>query len=176
MNLKSYINIDKEYLYVIKKNEYEKNQETFSDVSIKSIDATQLKGIRALRGVSVEDSFDDMMAQGQYCVCTFAGEELVGHAVCAFPASRIGKYELQNSPYIHFCYVSPTQRGKGIYPRMLNYIIDHIFSTTEYKQIYISTTVNNKASQKGILKSGFKLLKTTWVVYFWRYYIGKIIL
>lgn len=176
MNLKSYINVYKEYLYLIRKNEYVKNRNTFRDIKIKAIDETELKDIKALRDASVEDSFDNMMALGQYCVGAYADGELVGHAVCAFPINRISKYVLHNSPYIHFCYVSPSQRGKGIYPRMLNYIIDHIFSTTKYEQIYISTTVDNNASQKGILKAGFSLVKKTIIIFVWRYYVGKMIL
>ena len=68
MNLKSYINVYKEYLYLIRKNEYVKNRNTFRDIKIKAIDETELKDIKALRDASVEDSFDNMMALGQYCV------------------------------------------------------------------------------------------------------------
>ncbi|MFY9272949.1 MAG: hypothetical protein WAO37_08075, partial [Thermacetogeniaceae bacterium] len=55
---------------------------------------------------------------------------------------------------IHWCETTPYARGQNIYPAVLSKIVNDIKGS--YKNIYISTTINNTSSQKGIIKAGFK--------------------
>ncbi len=60
----------------------------------------------------------------------------------------------QNEAYIHYCETAPEARGKNIYPAVLSKIVSNI--KDKYKNIYISTNINNKASRRGIKKAGFR--------------------
>jgi len=67
-----------------------------------------------------------------------------------FAPMYIGKDEA----FIHWCETTPYARGQNIYPAVLSKIVNDIKGS--YKNIYISTTINNTSSQKGIIKAGFK--------------------
>ena len=64
----------------------------------------------------------------------------------------------KNRYYIFHCHTFKEYRGNSIYPYMLAVISKEIFNKNRESVIYISTSLNNIASQRGIEKAGFKKL------------------
>jgi hypothetical protein len=61
--------------------------------------------------------------------------------------------------WIYHCFTAEWARGNGIYPETLKRIIDDHFKAG-YRTGWIYTARDNVASQKGILRAGFGLVKT----------------
>jgi RimJ/RimL family protein N-acetyltransferase len=73
--------------------------------------------------------------------------------------------------YIFHCHTFERYRGNSVYPYMLTVISRDIFNINKNSVIYVSTSVNNIPSQRGIKKAGFKKLGNL------KYYqIGPIVL
>lgn len=95
---------------------------------------------------------------GRYCIYYVYDEnERIVHFSHVMP--KIYKYafmQKKNSIHIGPCWTHENHRGKGIYPAVLSKIC------TDYtqKNIYIFTKKENRASQKGIEKVGFKQFAT----------------
>jgi RimJ/RimL family protein N-acetyltransferase len=70
----------------------------------------------------------------------------------------------EDEAYIHWCETVPFARGKNVYPKILSEILKDLLKN--YKKIYISTTIDNIASQKGILKAGFSEIEAVKVFSF----------
>lgn len=79
--------------------------------------------------------------------------------------SRFAKLNLAaNEVQIRWCETSPKARGKNIYPAVLSRIVMDL--QDKVTAIYITTTLDNIASQKGIQKAGFIAIKETKVISF----------
>jgi ribosomal protein S18 acetylase RimI-like enzyme len=62
------------------------------------------------------------------------------------------------SAYVHYCETAPEARGLGIYPAVLA----HVARTLEeegIRPIRISTTIDNTASQRGIDRAGYRIVR-----------------
>jgi RimJ/RimL family protein N-acetyltransferase len=58
---------------------------------------------------------------------------------------------------IKHCYTSPTVRGKGIYPNVIN-TIKKVIKKNGIKRVFMSVHPDNTASIKGIERAGFHLV------------------
>ena len=68
--------------------------------------------------------------------------------------NRYAPIELnEGDAYIHWCETVPWARGMGVYPDVLNHILDVL--SDQANEFYISTTSDNVASRNGIKKAGF---------------------
>lgn len=89
------------------------------------------------------------------CVA-LTNEQIVGYGSlktknCKDTFYRIG----ENVAYLSSFFVEPEQRGKGIYPAMISFLVEN----SEYEQYYISAYTSNIASLNGLQKTGFVLSK-----------------
>ena len=62
----------------------------------------------------------------------------------------------QGQAYIHFCHTNRHHRGMRVYPYLLSVLAQHLFQESEVKVVFIDTTTQNIASQRGILRTGFR--------------------
>lgn len=66
-----------------------------------------------------------------------------------------------DSVLVHACATDEKFRGRGIYPAVLSKIIQDF----QGKRIYISASIENNSSRKGIERAGFRLVKQESVRY-----------
>lgn len=79
----------------------------------------------------------------------------------------------KDEAFIHYCETAPEARGKNIYPAVLSRIVNDFKG--KYKNIYISTNINNLASRRGIEKAGFKEIEKIRIIVILGIKIKKII-
>ncbi len=73
-------------------------------------------------------------------------------------------FELRESDrYIHSCYTSPEQRGKGLYAAMLQHILSALSATDPGLRVYIACRQENEASVRAIRRAGFVYAKSSQV-------------
>ena len=60
-----------------------------------------------------------------------------------------------NAVFIGPCYTSESERGKGLYPYVLERICRFMRENHKKKRVYINTNINNKSSIRRIKKAGF---------------------
>lgn len=103
------------------------------------------------------------LAQGQRLAIVTAPDGTVAHRTIV--QSNSGPVVLdgdrchfvlqEDQSYIHYCETAPSHRGYGLYPFVLNRIIQHLREETEFLEVWIACLTTNYASSRGILKSGF---------------------
>ncbi len=59
----------------------------------------------------------------------------------------------ENEAEVTHCYTLPEFRGKGIYPRMIRFMIGKAF-LEGYSSLHMITSIKNKSSQRGMEKAG----------------------
>jgi len=69
------------------------------------------------------------------------------------------------------CWTDADYRGQGIYPTVLRYILSTFKG--QFRKFFIFTDEDNIASQKGIIKAGFKLVGKGTKNSFGRYIINN---
>ena len=133
------------------------------------------KGVELFRNERVKDAFQKMEKSGQICIGAYIDGKLVGHAACILPEKEFGSFKVKNSAYIHYCYVDPQWRGYGIYPNMLSWIVRKVLEVYEIPRVTITTSPENIASQKGLMKIGFRFVKKYTYIKWWRIIWRKIV-
>lgn len=63
----------------------------------------------------------------------------------------------KRGPLIGDCVTHSNQRGKSIYPFVINYIAKEVLSEKKYKEVFVLVANKNSSSIRGIEKAGFKL-------------------
>ncbi len=59
---------------------------------------------------------------------------------------------------IHYCNVALSCRGNNIYPYMIVMLCRHLFADNKISKIFIDTEIFDIAANKGVQKTGFKLI------------------
>lgn len=135
--------------------------------------------VLAFREENVAKSFKSMLDVGQKGIFAIHRGRTVAHcwaltAKNVEPGSRVnGLISLrEDEAYIHFCHTDRNYRGNNIYPFLLSVLSKHLFEVEKMKAIFIDTSLDNIASQKGIRKVGFqerylittlRLVGKTWI-------------
>jgi len=114
------------------------------------------------------DAFRQFLAHGDWGYYAYIDNEWVHRSWVTFGPqvitqwNRFAKLELEtNDAGISWCETSVTARGNNVYPAVMSQIARDISS--EYKNIYVSTTSDNIASYRGLLKAGFAPIRETTV-------------
>lgn len=124
-------------------------------LTIKEIYPDILDKVLIIRNENVRNYFEKMMRDSIIILAEWKGE-IAGHAILSPDGVEAGQGKMwRKKEYIHYCYVTPQYRGKGIYPCMLNYLAGKVFENHAEREVYISAGYNNYASIRGIEKAGF---------------------
>lgn len=119
-----------------------------------------LKAAETLRNASVARTFERFLTDGRFGVYAIVDGVAVGHA---WVTSPVGRSQVANTyakltpgeSLIHYCFVSPEHRGRGLYGQMLHettsWALEHGART-----VRVDTSSDNSASQRGIEKAGFQ--------------------
>lgn len=112
-----------------------------------------------LRSKTIVATFEKFLAEGRHGVFAVRDGITVGHAWVTPPAESRGvvngytRADLGES-LIHYCYVDPSMRGRGIYAEMLHAVT--AWSLGEGARVVrVDTGTKNIASQRGITRAGF---------------------
>jgi len=152
---------------------FENNIDVKCNVLSKTTDLKAYKDDNFIKVYS--EKIEHFLDSGAIVYLATKGNEVVGH----YLACRLQKFRpylylnksnifkpQDDNFYIYYCRTSENYRGQGIYPYVLTFILKNL-DTTENK-IFISTDVENRASQKGIEKAGFHELGVLQYKAFWR--------
>lgn len=117
-----------------------------------------VRDVASIRSDLVADNFERFLYQGRRGVFAVHEGKVVGHGWASDWVSESrtfsGYFRLpENSVLIHYCFVSPEHRGRGLYQQILRSLVQACSGAPG--SILVDTNSNNKASQNGILKSGF---------------------
>lgn len=132
-------------------------------VEIEKIDYENISKVLNFRDLDVINSFKSMLDNNQFGVFGIFDKKAIYHVWaivnCSDSMKRIGDFFKTRSriAYIHFGRVKEDLRGNNIGPYMVNNLIKLINETYNIEIFYIDTDESNIASQKSIIKSGFKL-------------------
>lgn len=127
------------------------------EVAIKMIDAENLEQIRQQR----PDKYKRWKLyieknNGHGCIALNDGK-IVGYGWLKEKGVSDSFYKIRGGAYLSEFFVDPSERGKNIYPAMISFLIEN---NRLYSNYYISAYTTNIASNKGILKVGFKTKST----------------
>lgn len=138
------------------------------------IDESNYRCIDKIREKGKAECFLRMHKENQYCLGAFVDGEIVGHAVMVLPIAKHNQVYIKTGGFIHFCYVEPQYRGKGIYPCMLKELMARTNQLYGIDSFAISTSPDNTSSQRGLSKVGFIYMKKQVSVCWWRLTLGKV--
>ncbi|MDH5134405.1 MULTISPECIES: GNAT family N-acetyltransferase [unclassified Microbacterium] len=121
--------------------------------------------VERLRNASVAAAFRRFLDSGRFGVFAMVDGIVAGHAWVTPPADDpqvVNTYAkvAAGESLVHYCYVAPEQRGRGLYAQMLH-------ETTAWARehgatrVTVDTSVDNTASQKGIQRAGFTEVEPT---------------
>ncbi len=135
------------------------------NITISELTFDNVERVTDFRGKGFVTAFDKFLKEGQYGVYAWLDSKVVGHAwakVCRQSLCRVNGYMniCKGEAFIHYCNVSETRRGQGIYPVMLVVLCRRLFYEASVCRIVIDTETDNIASLHGIAKVGFHPLGT----------------
>jgi len=138
-------------------------------VELHPIDLENVMQAEELRSAAVATTFRRFIDSGRFGVFAVVDGVAVGHAWVTSPADRpqvVNTYAklAAGESLIHYCYVAPEQRGRGLYAQMLH---ETAAWAREHgaTRVTVDTSSENVASQKGIRRAGFtEVAPTTSVV------------
>lgn len=151
-------------------------------VTIEKINNENTSKVLNFRDINVELNFNHMLNKGETGVYGVLNNETIAHAWCIVnkgsSVNKIQPFYKTNSKiaYIHFCNVKEEHRGNDIYPYVLYNLIKIVSKNYDIDTFYIDTDYNNKSSQHGINKLGFKLYKKYTFVSILNHFVNRHIL
>lgn len=134
-------------------------------MQIEKINNENIFKVINFRDSNVVNLFKDMLDNGEIGVYGIFNQKAVGHTWAIINSSNIVKAVEQfyktklKMAYIHFGYVKEELRGNNIGPYILTNLMKFINETYNIDIFYIDTDNSNAASQKSIIKTGFKLYR-----------------
>lgn len=134
---------------------------------IETVDDARVDDALAMDGPARVEQFRRFLAAGERGYYAYAGD-CVAHRswVRIGPAdvstwhdhARLGLRDGQ--AYVHYCETAPGMRGQGVFPAVLRTIRQDL-GRAGLRDVYIATTADNRASQRGIEKAGFVEVQRT---------------
>jgi RimJ/RimL family protein N-acetyltransferase len=127
------------------------------------VTAENIERGRDFRAASTLADFARFLRKGYLGVYAIAADRVVGHAWAAVcrdtPIKAGGYFRLKpGEALILYCNVAPEQRGRRIYPAMLNELCRRLFRETATRRILVDTEADNASSLRGIARAGFRRL------------------
>jgi len=135
------------------------------EIKLEILSKDQLASLKTVRDINTVklEQFQNRYNHGDICFAAKTGRKHIAYAWVRLHGfmnvlSTKKSYPIAESCFWIFdCRTNENYRGMGIYPWLLSRILRFYSST--YKYAYMDTVKSNKASIKGILKSGFLLCK-----------------
>jgi hypothetical protein len=113
----------------------------------------------SIKHVSGVDRIDSRLTPYNLAYIVSDSNETIHESWVSFDALLPSQYKYDSRlPVIGHCFTAPPHRGKGIYPFVLNYILNDLRSRNISSNAYILVSSANKTSIMGIEKAGFRRL------------------
>ncbi len=101
-----------------------------------------------------------LLQEGDHPYLAYAGDLPVAVGCSASGSAQFGGGRVTfqvpaMNRYLYYFVTLPEWRGRGIYPRLLQYILRH--ESTENERFWIIHQLSNVASERGIRKAGFRI-------------------
>lgn len=144
------------------------------DIEYQIIDKSNIKSAIALRDGSREREFKKNINKNAIGILAVYKGEAVGHGWVKFDKSfdyffRIGK----GLGFLASFFVKESYRGNGIYPGLINELIEITYKDKKIKNFYIGIEKKNTASKKGMQKLNFNYIKRYIIYRFFKMTIPK---
>lgn len=128
-------------------------------VDMQEIDRWSAHLVSTIRNESLARVFQRFSEEGRHGVFAMVDGVPAGHAWITAPASSpdvVNSYARLASGecLIHYCYVDPAHRGRGIYGEMLHELTAWAIASGA-RRVFVDTGNDNVASQHGIRRAGF---------------------
>lgn len=126
------------------------------DLTLAPITRETVDDVLSFRAASTARSFRRLLDWEDVGIYARIDGVVRGHAWSG-SARRVGGYfdAHADEGFIHYCNVDAACRGRGLYPRMLVALTRQLFDDGAAR-VLIDTEVTNIASQRGLLKAGFR--------------------
>lgn len=135
------------------------------DCNLLTINEYNYSKVLDMRDKNIVNSFYHMLMDEQIGVFAESKDSIISHAWLQIGGksktnfnNSFGKLR-NNEGLIHFCNTDSKYRGNNIYPYLISNLADIYFKLYPHKRLYITTSPDNLASQKGLKKVGFKYLE-----------------
>ncbi len=143
------------------------------DFDIRLVDSSNVSDALLLDRPTWIELFKDFLKSGDHGYYAYLDNEMVHRSWVKFGPDSVetwGPYAplpLQpGEAFIHFCRTSEKARGRGIYPAVLSRIVSDC-RLQGIKDVFISTSLDNLASRRGVEKAGFvEIERRSMKVYF----------
>ncbi|WP_435743064.1 GNAT family N-acetyltransferase [Microbacterium sp. PMB16] len=134
-------------------------------IAMQAISQDNADLVTAIREESLATVFRKFAAEGRHGIFAMLDGVPAGHAWITTPADTsqvVNSYArlAAGDCLIHYCFVDPTHRGKGVYAQMLHALTAWAFAAGAHR-VLVDTGDDNIASQRGILRAGFAEDQTT---------------
>lgn len=162
--IKRLFQIKREKVYYMTKNDLLEVKAKV-DCNVLLIDGDNYDRVLDMREEIISRVFYDMLNDGQIGVLGEVDKTIVSHAWIQIAGSSKKNYNggfgklNNNEAIIHFCNTDPKYRGNNIYPFLVYKLAEIYFKQNPNGTLYITTSVDNHSSQKGLSKIGFKYLE-----------------
>lgn len=162
--IKRIFQIKKERVYYITKNDL-LEVKTKVNCNVLYIDENNYKRILDMREEATSRVFQNMLNDGQIGVFAEVEGNIVSHAWIQIAGISKSNYNggfgrlKDNQAIIHFCNTDLKYRGNNIYPFLIYNLADLYFKQNSNGTLYITTSIDNYSSQRGLSKIGFKYLE-----------------
>lgn len=115
--------------------------------------------VSAIRNESLAEVFRRFLDEDRHGVFAMIDGVPAGHAWITAPVAYsrvVNSYArlATRECLIHYCFVDPSHRGKGVYAAMLHELTSWALRSRA-SRVLVDTDVQNTASQRGILRAGF---------------------
>ncbi|WP_136055498.1 GNAT family N-acetyltransferase [Microbacterium sp. K24] len=134
-------------------------------LAMKDIDAENAHLVRAIREDSLARVFVRFSDEGRHGVFALVDGVPAGHAWITAPIDRaavVNSYARLEAGecLIHYCFVDPRHRGRGIYREMLHELTAWALDSGAGR-VLVDTGRDNISSQRGIVRAGFAARQET---------------
>lgn len=126
----------------------------------KKLNPEILDNIGRQRGQRTADTIKKLFSQGSDLWIGWLGNKPAGICWTTCVKNRCDYFVplTTQDKVIYACFVFPEYRGRGVYPFMLQTIVNELLQKEQIKQVYIDCKSWNMASRKGIEKAGFHFI------------------
>jgi GNAT superfamily N-acetyltransferase len=132
------------------------------DASFRRMGPESVSLLAAIMGDGAQAEILRRFETGRHCYVALVNNQLAAYGWVSLNEEYLGELDLRvrllaGEAYIWDCFTVPTFRRKGLYSALLMYILGEL-QTDRLCRVWIGADSDNKASQRGIARTGFHLV------------------
>ena len=133
-----------------------------SEVEVKRVDSSNVEDALGYEPKHKVETFKKFLSLGDWGYYAYLDGRWTHRSWVTFGPKKVDRWSgispmnlCANEAFIHWCETATWARGRGVYSAVLSEIVEDCLND-KCQNIYISTNQENIASQKGILRAGFR--------------------